>query len=948
MIVDERDRGAFRFLWWEDEEMRNLVDYVFLAYIFGSSSSPTVTSFVLRHHSDNLEGIVGEKVREIISRYFYVDDGTGGDDDLAKCKILRKDLEEAMALGGFSLSKWILSHPEMKEEEEEGEEEDGVYKEKRILGIVWNTKEDTLSVAIDEEKYKEEATTPRHVVQQQAALFDPLGIVAPFHLLGRQWTQKAMADKWAWDIRTSEDVIIGFNEWTDSIKELRNLSIERSWNDPETVGGQEQLHIFSDASATGYGGVIYRRVIGKTGKIRVSFVCGKSHVVPSDAKRSSHHGSIPRLELVSALKGVDLSRAVSKSIKDRIKEVWFWSDSNCVLTQIRDKKSSYKAFVANRLSKIHKKTEVDQWNFVDSQLNPADHCSRGIKAHEKDKWEVYLKGPKFLAEEEKDWPKMKLPPVKQCVIKAMTVKPIVRTQEEEAWLWRWGISAGISGWQRKVRVWSKVLKVIETWKIWKKSNQTRELKKRISDIQREKSEDKERAEKLILRAIQEKHFLKERRSLERVKVQEPDDESEMEYKSSCLTAHNPYMDNDKLIRVGSRIIHAQVSEEARCPVILPKEDQNVKDLVSYYHEKEFHAGAKHTLCQLRRSFWILCGLQATKSAISKCISCQKLKKKPCEQKMAPLPSFRVSTTGPFHNCGLDLMGPFMVKLNGRANHKVWVAVFTCMESRAVHTEAVFKIDADSAINAIVRFKARRPGVKYMFSDRGTNFVAANSILRKEVEVLNENSASRLMEEGIEWSFNPANAPHRGGAWERIIGLFKKHLSTALLGDAPKYDTFNTTVTEIEAIMNRRPLTQISTDSRDDKAITPMDLLCPATSPADRRIFVGAANADALSGARNSWKQAQCRVNQFWKAFKRDYLSLLHSRSKWRNSKENLKKDDLVILVDETVERHRWKMGRIQKTFQSGPHVRRVEVKKGDGKVVLRDRTKIVKLELENE
>ena len=80
--------------------------------------------------------------------------------------------------------------------EQEEEEEEGESQEKRILGIVWKTKEDTLSVAIDEEKYKEEATTPRHVVQQQAALFDPLGIVAPFHLLGRQWTQKAMTGKW--------------------------------------------------------------------------------------------------------------------------------------------------------------------------------------------------------------------------------------------------------------------------------------------------------------------------------------------------------------------------------------------------------------------------------------------------------------------------------------------------------------------------------------------------------------------------------------------------------------------------------------------------------------------------------------------------------------------------------------------------------------------------------
>ena len=944
VIVDERDRGAFRFLWWEDEQMKKLVEFMFLAFIFGSSSSPTVTSFVLRRHSENLEGVASAKVREIIRRYFYVDDGTGGDDDLDKCKTLCKELEEAMALGGFSLSKWIFSHKEMAEEEVEEEE----AKEKRILGIVWDTKKDTLSVAIDEEKYKDEATTPRHVVQQQAALFDPLGIVAPFHLLGRQWTQKAMTGKWAWDIRTSEEVVLGFNEWTGSIKELRNLSIERSWNDPETVGGHEQLHIFTDASATGYGAVTYRRVIGKAGKIRVSFVCGKSHVVPSDTKRTSHHGSIPRLELVSALKGVDLSRAVSKSIQERIKEVWYWSDSNCVLTQIRDKTSSYKSFVANRLSKIHKKTDVDQWNFVDSNLNPADHCSRGIRAHEKEKWEIYLGGPKFLSKDEKDWPKMKLPPVKQCVIKAMTTKPTVRTEEEESWVRNWEITSETSGWAKKVRVWTKVVKMAKIWRIWKKGNRTRALTEKIAQIKRENADDRGTAESLILRSIQEKHFLEEKRMILEMEIKDPEDNAEVRKRKSCLAAHNPFMDKDKLIRVGSRIIHAQVDEEARCPIILPKEDPNVKDLVSHFHEKERHAGAKHTLCQLRQKYWILCGLQATKSAVSRCVRCQRLRKKPCEQKMAPLPAFRVSTSGPFHNCGIDLMGPFMVKLNGRANHKVWIAVFTCMESRAVHTEAVFKIDADSAINAIVRFKARRPGLKNMFSDRGTNFVAANSILRKELEELNKATSNHLIEEGIEWNFNPANAPHRGGAWERIIGLFKKHLTAALLGDTPTFDTFSTTVTEIEAILNRRPLTQISTDSRDIKALTPMDLLCPATSQEKRRIFVGAANNDAGSGMRNSWRRAQNRVNQFWKAFKRDYLSLLHSRSKWRNTKENLEKDDLVILVDETVERHRWKMGRIEKTFKSGPHVRRVEVKKADGKVVLRDRTKIVKLELEGD
>ena len=64
------------------------------------------------------------------------------------------------------------------------------------------------------------------------------------------------------------------------------------------------------------------------------------------------------------------------------------------------------------------------------------------------------------------------------------------------------------------------------------------------------------------------------------------------------------------------------------------------------------------------------------------------------------------------------------------------------------------------------------------------------------------------------------------------------------------------------------------------------------------------------------------------------------------SRENLKKDDLVIMVDDTAERHEWKLGRIVSTIQSDDHVRQVAVKRGDGKLVHRDRTKLVKLELD--
>ena len=191
MLVDEEDQGVFKFFWFEDERMESLRMYIFLAHIFGASSSPTVTQFVLKRHGETVRATFGEQVYEIITRYFYVDDGSGGNNSLEGCKKLCKDLKAAMEMGGFSLGKWKFSHKELKsavEEEEEGEE----VEEEKILGIVWNLKEDSLAVSIEEERFLQPAKTPRQVVQQQAGLYDPLGIVAPFVLIGRKWTQQAM------------------------------------------------------------------------------------------------------------------------------------------------------------------------------------------------------------------------------------------------------------------------------------------------------------------------------------------------------------------------------------------------------------------------------------------------------------------------------------------------------------------------------------------------------------------------------------------------------------------------------------------------------------------------------------------------------------------------------------------------------------------------------------
>ena len=61
----------------------------------------------------------------------------------------------------------------------------------------------------------------------------------------------------------------------------------------------------------------------------------------------------------------------------------------------------------------------------------------------------------------------------------------------------------------------------------------------------------------------------------------------------------------------------------------------------------------------------------------------------------------------------------------------------------VHLELVYKMDTDSLVNAIVRFSARHPGPTHFVSDQGTNFTAADKVLKREMQIWNENATDAL-------------------------------------------------------------------------------------------------------------------------------------------------------------------------------------------------------------
>ena len=211
-------------------------------------------------------------------------------------------------------------------------------------------------------------------------------------------------------------------------------------------------------------------------------------------------------------------------------------------------------------------------------------------------------------------------------------------------------------------------------------------------------------------------------------------------------------------------------EAIKHPIILPKDCALSLRLAEYHHCKVKHSGRTSSLNSIRQDgYWIVNANTMIRSIIQSCVLCRIFRGKLGEQQMAELPEQRFSTEGPFTYTGMDNFGPFYVK-DGRKQLKRFVALFTCLSSRAIHLESCVCMETDSFIQALRRFIARRGSVREILSDNGTNFVGAENEWKKAYNAMNHKKISEfLLAEScdwIQWKKQPPSASHMGGVWER--------------------------------------------------------------------------------------------------------------------------------------------------------------------------------------
>ena len=583
----------------------------------------------------------------------------------------------------------------------------------------------------------------------------------------------------------------------------------------------------------------------------------------------------------------------------------FWSDSTTVLQYIQNESRRFHVFVSNRLSVIHDGSRPQQWRYVGTRSNPADDASRGLTAKQILNDSRWLKGPAFLWGEEGLWPSGYLPVAGDDPEVKGEVQSHLTTSEAQD---------PLEAMMQRYSSWFKLKKGV-AWLVRFTRFFTGRLQKgdqRSLPVGDLTVQELQNAEKLIVKHVQKGCFpeLAAPRPDASTNCHTPVKPSQPIVLPSSLKKLNPMLDQDGMIRVGGRLKHASLTYESKHQMILPYRHHITDLIIAHHHQESGHMGQEFVLSCLRQSYWIIKGRSAVQRVLSNCFACRRRSAPRGEQLMADLAEDRLKPDEPpFTYVGVDYFGPIFVR-RGRSQIKNYGCLFTCLTTRAVHIEVVEALDTDGFLNAFRRFRNRRGSPKEVRSDNGTNFHGGEREIRESICEWNQQRIhDQLRQTNITWKFNPPAASHMG-VWERMIRSVRKILRVLLKDQVVSNETLRTLMKEVEGILNSRPLTPNSNDPDDLEPLTPNHLLLLRSNlNLPPGIFT---KEDSYTTRR--WKQVQFLADLFWKRWSREYLPTLQRRQKWLKARRNLTPGDLVLIVDQSVNRGSWPLARVLEVY----------------------------------
>lgn len=917
----------YQCIFWRKDEDAPVEIYALTTVTFGVKPAPFLAIRTIHKLADDERKDFPIEA-DILKKNMYVDDLLAGAETAEEAKTIIRNVRELMKRGNFKIRKWTSNLPEALEEvpEEDREikttlniQEESQNQIVKTLGIYWDTTTDEFKFNVKLLPTATENLTKRKVLSEVARIFDPHGWLSPITVTCKNILKSIWKSKTDWDDKLPNTIMQEYQKIRETLIMAQDIQIPR-WVGVSDDAKYSQVG-FCDASEKAYASVIYLHVWDGANS-RVSLLLAKTRVTPMKPT------TIPRLELNSA----KLLARFMKKVKNQLgneTETFYFSDSMIALYWMKKEPSQWKTYVANRVASIQDNSDINDWHHVISQENPADVASRGLLPGELHHCELWWHGPKWLNGTTENWklgtairvsdPDME----KKKMVKVVMLNHTQKNSDPE-----FEIIHKYGRLYKLLRIIASIIRplmVVRTKADFK--------------IGVFSATELDRAEKICVKIAQKEEFAEEIDHLHKDKTVG---------KKSRLKKLTPLLDEESIIRVNGRLENLDVPYDEKHPMILPQNHHVTNLIIDNAHLELFHAGTQSTLYYIRLKYWIINGRETVGRRLKKCMRCARYRAKRGEQMMGNLPRVRLNFTRPFEKVGIDYAGPIGIKTSKLRNApiaKAYIALFVCMATKAIHLEVASDQTTDAFLAALRRFVSRRGLCTEIYSDRGSNFIGAKNDLPEMLEECKQSEqdllVNTLAQMHIEWKMIPPYAPHMGGLWEAGVKSTKHHLLRVMHNSRFTFEELATVLTQIEACLNSRPISEMSNDINDTAALTPGHFLIgSALKMIPERNIV-----DTRSSALTRWQQVQQRVQSFWKIWRQEFYGRLQQREKWHKEIE-YKIGEFVLVVDECSAPSLWRLGRIVEIHPGEDKITRVASVRTENGVVLRPITKLCKMPLE--
>ncbi|XP_076395363.1 uncharacterized protein LOC143265691 [Megachile rotundata] len=132
------------------------------------------------------------------------------------------------------------------------------------------------------------------------------------------------------------------------------------------------------------------------------------------------------------------------------------------------------------------------------------------------------------------------------------------------------------------------------------------------------------------------------------------------------------------------------------------------------------------------------------------------------------------------------------------------------------------------------------------------------------------------------------------------------------------EQFTTLTIEIEAILNSRPLTPLSSDPNDPLALTPGHFLIGSS-------LTGIAEddfSDTPSNRLSLWQHIQKVKQDFWTRWYKEYINHLSVRHKWTKGTHSIQEGTIVVLKENHLPPMAWHLARVEEIHSGADGITR--------------------------